>query len=202
MTPAVWRVGSDVPLLRVVVTGGPGTGKTTLLRALNEQGHAVGDDAARSIIRERAARGLSPRPDPPAFAAAVLARETAAYRAASSPTGVMFFDRSVVDALCLLDEALDSNNLDAQLAHHPYHSDVFLLPPWQAIYANDAERDHSFTHVVHVHERLMQWYTRCGYRLVEVPRMSLAQRCAFVLEHLGAVHESRAGTGSLPEGEA
>ena len=172
---------------RAVITGAPGAGKTTLLQALRAHGHAVGDDAARALIQQRKAAGLSPRPDAHAFARAVLERELAAYQRAASPSGVVFFDRSVVDALCLLDEAapLNAQALDAQLARCPYHRDVFMLPPWQAIYATDAERDHPFAHALLVHERLQRFYVRCGYAIVEVPCASPAERCAFVLKHLG-----------------
>ncbi|HEX6721250.1 MAG TPA: AAA family ATPase [Burkholderiaceae bacterium] len=174
-------------LLRVVVSGGPGAGKTSLLQSLRVQGHAVGDDAARAIIRERKAAGLPPRPDPLAFAEAVMQRDVATYESAASPSGVVFFERSIVDALGMLDDAarLDAEELDVRLARHPYHHDVFVLPPWEAIYAHDDERDHPFAHAVRVHEHITRWYARCGYRVVEVPCMSLARRCAFVLTALG-----------------
>jgi len=179
-----------VTLQRVVITGGPGAGKTTLLQSLHEHGHPVGDDAARAVIRERLAAGLSPRPEPLAFASAVLAREVAAYQNAGNAatrSGVAFFDRSIVDALGLLDDAtpIGAAELQAQIARHPYHRDVFMLSPWEAIYANDAERDHSFAHAGRVHRQLVRWYERCGYAIVEVPCATPEQRCAFVLEHLG-----------------
>lgn len=174
-------------LRRVVVTGGPGAGKTALLRALRQRGHAVGDDAARAIIHERKAAGLSPRPEALAFAQAVLAREVAAHEGAASPSGVMFFECGVVDALGMLVESLplSPGELESRLARHPYHRDVFVLPPWSEIYVNDDERDHPFAHAVRVHAGIAQWYARCGYRVVEVPRLSVDARCAFVLETLG-----------------
>ena len=41
-----------------------------MLDALAERGHAIMEESARSIIAERRARGLSPRPDPETFLAA------------------------------------------------------------------------------------------------------------------------------------
>jgi len=32
------------------------------------------------------------------------------------------------------------------LSQYQYFPKVFLLPPWKAIYVNDAERDHTFEH--------------------------------------------------------
>ena len=44
---------------RVIVTGGPSAGKTTLLTALAERGYTCVHDSARAIIQDRVRRGLS-----------------------------------------------------------------------------------------------------------------------------------------------
>jgi predicted ATPase len=65
---------------------------------------------------------------------------------------------------------------------------VFLLPPWKAIYVNDAERDHPFEHAEWVNGITEEWYRRCRYELIEVPKVSVAERCRYVLDAL-ATHE-------------
>ena len=50
-------------MLRIVMTGGPGAGKTALLLALQARGYTIVGDTARAIIQDRRRRGLSPRPD-------------------------------------------------------------------------------------------------------------------------------------------
>jgi predicted ATPase len=57
---------------RIVITGAPGAGKTTLLLALQARGYTIVGDTARTVIQDRRRRGLSPRPDPYAFAQEVL----------------------------------------------------------------------------------------------------------------------------------
>jgi len=47
----------------VIVTGGPGVGKTTLLVELAAMGYATVEESARAIIAERLASGASRRPD-------------------------------------------------------------------------------------------------------------------------------------------
>jgi hypothetical protein len=61
---------------------------------------------------------------------------------------------------------------------------VFILPPWKAIYTNDAERDQSFVDAVGVHARIEQWYGSCGYILHEVPRLAVPQRADHILRVL------------------
>src|SRR5689334_383100 len=66
--------------LRFVITGGPGTGKTTILHALAARGYICAAESARAIIRERLASGLSPRPPLAQFGDEILQRDIARYR--------------------------------------------------------------------------------------------------------------------------
>ena len=70
------------------------------------------------------------------------------------------------------------------LSKYQYCSKVFLLPPWKAIYVNDAERDHTFEHAEWVNRITQEWYRRRRYQLIEVPKVSVAERCTYVLQPL------------------
>ena len=70
---------------------------------------------------------------------------------------------------------------------------MFVLPPWEAIYATDAERVQSFADAVDVHARVVRWYRSCGYMLDKVPRLPVEQRAKHVLRTLA---ESTAYPGS------
>lgn len=171
---------------RVILTGGPGVGKTTLLRELASLGYATVDESARAIIRERIAAGLSPRPAPRAFAAEILRRDAARYEQTRDGGGWTFFDRSAVEAVGMVQEAaaMPEHEAAALLAGFSFHPSVFILPPWPEIYTKDSERDHSLEHCLAVHAALVSWYARCGYRLQEVPRLPAADRAAHVLQAL------------------
>jgi len=174
---------------RVIVTGGPGAGKTTLLAALAAMGYATVDDSARAIIAERLARGASRRPDALAFAREILRRDIEKYLAQPSTSRWVFFDRGLIDALGMLHEAspMPSIELAAMLASYPFHATVFVLPPWEVIYANDSERDQSFAEAVDVHAAVVRWYRSCGYALHEVPRLPVAERADHVLRVLAEI---------------
>ena len=169
-------------LQRVVLTGGPGSGKTTVLEILRSKGYATGEDAARSIIRARMAEGLSPRPEPRIFAEQVLATELTLYGSITiSPT---FFERGVVEAVGGLYGVggLDDDSAEQYIDRYRYDQ-VLLFPPWADIYRTDAERDHTFEHSVRVFESTRDWYLRFGYEIVEVPLDSPQARAEFVLAH-------------------
>ena len=79
---------------------------------------------------------------------------------------------------------LTESDLNMWLSTYQYGSRVFVLPPWRAIYTNDDERDHTFEHAESVHSVTQEWYRRCGYQLIEVPRVPVEERCNYVLETL------------------
>ena len=173
--------------MRVVITGGPGAGKTTLLSELGRRGYATVADTPRAIIRSRRARGLSPRPSPSEFAEQVLRRDIELY-GLNCGQAPIFFDRGVIDALAMVSHAAPERRAEAVAlaARYPYHRVAFFLPPWDEIYVNDDERDHTFAHAVAVYESLVSWYQDCGYEVVVVPKVSVADRCDHVLSSLGA----------------
>ncbi len=178
--------------MRIVVTGGPGTGKTTLLLALRDRGHTIVEETARGVIRARRAEGLPPRPSPREFAETILRRDVEQYERHSGDT-LVFFDRGILDALGMLVEAAPERLAECEsiASRYPYHGTVFVPPPWEDIFTTDAERDQMFADAVRVHEGLVAWYDRFGYRVCEVPRLPVDERCEFVLSALAEGHGSR-----------
>ena len=172
---------------RIIITGGPGAGKTTLLLALQARGHTIVGDSARAIIQDRMRRHLNPRPNADEMVHETLRMDIEHFVQHAATPGHVFFDRSVIDALCSLDRLtpLNERELSTWLSKYRFFPKVFLLPPWKAIYVNDAERDHTFEHAEWVNSITQEWYRRLDrYQLIEVPKVSVAERCTFVLQTL------------------
>jgi predicted ATPase len=171
---------------RIVITGAPGGGKTTLLLALQTCGYTIVEDSARAIIQDRRRRGLSARPDPYVFAQEILRIDIENFVHHAADQEPVFFERGVLDAVCGLDrlDPLSEIDLSVWLAKYRYFPKVFVLPPWKAIYVNDSERDHTFEHAEAVNRITQEWYRRCGYQVVEVPLVPVDERCTFVLQAL------------------
>jgi len=117
----------------IVLTGGPGVGKSATLDALRAMGMNTASDAARDVIRERLAQGLSPRPAPVQFAQAVLARDIRSYEDASTErdSASTFYERGVVDAVGGLwgTGGINSAQVDEFILNYPYSQPVFIFPP-------------------------------------------------------------------------
>lgn len=173
-----------------VLTGGPGSGKSTLLAALAAQGLKVAPEAGRAIIRQQQRIGGSALPwqDRSAFAEAMLAFDMRSHEEMAGAEGPVLFDRGVPDvagylALCGLPVPA---HVVRACALYRYNPQVFVAPPWEEIYSTDGERRQGWEEAVRTHAAMVETYRRLGYRMVELPRLNVARRARFVLDHVGA----------------
>lgn len=171
---------------RYILTGGPGAGKTTVIKLLAARGFLCVPDHARMVIKSRKAKGLSPRPDPSSFGNAVLKMDVQAFERTKKHSGPVFYERGVFDSLYLHYQSgtVTSTELEQYKVNYPYASTVFFFPPWEEIYVQDAERDHSFEHAVKVGKITKDWYQELDCVVVEVPQLSPEQRVNFILAEI------------------
>ncbi len=170
----------------VVLTGGPGGGKSTLLAALAARGHHVMPEAGRAIIRDQAAIGGSLRADPVAFAEAILVWELRSYREAVGRDGLVFFDRGVPDVAGTyrrLGRPVPAH-VDNAAARFRYAPTVFAAPPWPEIYVTDEERTQPFAEAVATYDAVVAAYRHYGYDVVDLPLVPVEERVAFLLDRL------------------
>ncbi|MFT4172471.1 MAG: AAA family ATPase [Rhodocyclaceae bacterium] len=168
--------------MRVILTGGPGAGKTSLLHELHKRGLPTFEEAARSIIKARRAIGLPSRPSAMEFAEQILRADIDNYERAEK-LRLAFFDRGIPDALAMMLRVAPARHgeLVSLSQNYAYYPSVFSLPPWEEIYANDDERDQTYEEAGRVYDELNAWYRACGYTVIVVPKISVSERADFVL---------------------
>lgn len=169
----------------IIVTGGPGAGKTTLIDALAARGHGRTVEAGRAIIRVQGAIGgrALHEDDSGLFAELMLMHEIRSYEEARAWPGLVFFDRGVPELTGYLPMVgLPARaHFDRAAELYRYNRTVFLAPPWREIYANDAERKQGWEEAVDSGERCAAAYRAWGYDIVELPKAGVEERVAFVL---------------------
>ncbi|RAW06083.1 ATPase [Halomonas elongata] len=177
------------PEQRFVITGGPGSGKSSLLEALATEGLMHMPEAGRAIIQSQVAIGGDALPwgNREAFAELMLSWELRSWHEAAEIGGPVLFDRGVPDVIGYRRVSGLSVPGHARRAaeRFRYAETVFVAPPWEAIFAGDAERKQSFVEAFATWEIMVATYTELGYTLVELPRASIAERVAFVRDRLG-----------------
>ena len=172
-----------------ILTGGPGSGKTTLIETLARRGFARSLEAGRSILMDQVAIGGNAVHwgDQRMFAELMLAHEMRSYHMAEAEEGPVLFDRGIPElshyfALVGLGEPPPHFARAAEVFR--YNRTVFIAPPWREIFANDKERKQDFAEAVRSYELCVAAYEHWGYELVELPKASVNARAAFVMERV------------------
>lgn len=180
------------------LTGGPGSGKTTLIEALVRAGHAGIAEAGRGIIRDQAAIGGPALPwrDPAAFAEMMLCWEMRSHHMARALPGPVFLDRGVPDVIgyLRLTGLPVPVHMEKAAETFRYNRRVFIAPPWPEIFRRDEERRQTLDEAERTYEAMVEAYAGCGYEPVEIPRLAVEERVRFVLASVpapAAPHPSR-----------
>lgn len=175
-----------------ILTGGPGVGKTTLLRSLEKEGFSIVEEVARRIIQEEVQKrgDALPWADKTKYAERMLrgSIESYAHQQVTSPHNITFFDRGIPDTLAYaqMEGLILSPELFEQSNEYRYNPIVFILPPWEEIYQIDQERKQSWEEALKTYHEIQDTYLAHHYQLIEIPKASVEDRRDFVMRTIVA----------------
>ncbi len=146
-------------------------------------------EAGRAIIQDQVAIGGSALPwsDRSAFAELMLSWELRSYRQAQVLPGTVIFDRGVPDVigfLMLSGLPVPAHVMNRAATTFRYRRQVFIAPPWSAIFAQDAERKQSFKAAAATYRIMSDVYSSLGYELVPLLLASVSERTQFGQEQI------------------
>lgn len=171
-----------------ILTGGPGSGKTTLINKLQEMGYAIVPEVGREIIKEQIATGGDALPwkDTTKYAQQMLQHAVSDFLKHTSDDGLYLFDRGIGDSLgyASLIELCKQTDFNTAVKRYRYNEVVFICPPWEEIYQTDNERLQDYELAVRTYHAIEKVYLAHGYKLIEVPKTHVNLRAQFIIEHL------------------
>lgn len=170
---------------RILIIGGPGSGKTSLIKDLEKRGHKVHHEVSREVIRNAQEKGIEQLflTDPKAFSDELLAGRMQQFHQAQ--TGINFYDRGIPDVPAYHIFTGDPIPDDYIVASKQLVYDhVFFLPPWEDIYKEDNERYESYEQAVVIGSILVDFYKKLDYSPVIVPLTSIEERYLFIMDHI------------------
>ncbi|MFP2997529.1 ATP-binding protein [Spongiivirga sp. MCCC 1A20706] len=182
---------------KIVITGGPGTGKTSVINLLEEMGYTCLHEVIRTMtleakklgeIADTASNPIDAVDDSLAFNKKILHQRIDQYRIAlENDHELTFLDRGVPDVIAYMDFFdQEYNELFINACEQCVYDKVFILPPWEGIYISDNERFETFEEATAIYHHLVDAYKRFNFDLIEVPLLSVNKRVNFILNHLNA----------------
>lgn len=174
-------------IARYVITGGLGVGKTSVLSLLEPRYETVAEPARDLIAEHRKTTGEATLDRRPELFVELLISRSIEHHAAAAPSGVTVFDRGVPDciAYAMANELDIGPALDASLRCR-YESPVFIASPWEEIYSTDDMRRATFAQAEAFHGYVVEAYERLGYQMIQLPRTSVEERAAFIIDNIEA----------------
>ncbi len=183
---------------RIVITGGPGTGKTSLVRLLEEDGFYCYHEIIRDFTSEATDGGdvdsFNSNPlvfvdDPYLFNQRILNGRLDQFRRASvAADPVVIFDRGLPDVLAYMNYFEQDYGEDFIAACQDNRYDkVVILPPWKGIYQSDEGRFESFEQASAIHLELVKTYTSFDYNPVTLPFGTLPERHSIITDLINSI---------------
>lgn len=180
---------------KVVITGAPGTGKTSIIKGLENKGFHCFHEIIRDMTSKAKEGGQSDvfisNPlvfvdDALQFNKDLLEGRTAHYRESlKTDVPISFFDRGIPDVLAYMDFfGQDYDEAFVKYIEDHRYDSVFIVPPWEEIYVSDNERLETYEEAKKIHHALMNTYSQYGYEPIEVPKDVVPERISFILETL------------------
>lgn len=172
----------------ILLIGGPGSGKTSIINALTEKGYVCYPEISRQVTAEAQKTGIDQLflKEPLLFSELLLKGRIDQFNnAVEEDTTCVFIDRGIPDVLAYMHYIGDAYPafFDDACKNHRY-TKIFILPPWEDIYVSDNERYENFEQAKLIHNHLVETYESYGYQLTEVPKANLDTRITFILNNL------------------
>jgi len=182
---------------RYVITGGPGVGKTSIIRYLKESGYPVVGEAATDVIRYWLDHGVTRPWDKdckPDFNDEIL--ELQYHRQNETPdTGPVFLDRSMIDTFTYAlipmsgTQSLEAmaNKVQSVMDEHFYNPTVFFIDNLNGCEKTEI-RHENLEELLLIERHLEQSYRALGYTVVHITKDTVENRAKQILAHIDSAY--------------
>jgi predicted ATPase len=177
---------------RFIITGAPGSGKTSVLQALRDHGYSVVNEAATEVIASEQARGNEEPWNDPLFIETIIELQRhCRMQPVATGVQVQVYDRSPVCTLALARylghpvSASLASEIDRIVEERVYDPRVFFIRPIGFCEPTAARRI-SYEDSLEFERYHEEEYARLGFELVEIPPAEVKERAALVDSYITA----------------
>jgi len=175
--------------MKIVISGGPGTGKSSIIDELSKKGYKIFEESSREIIKKYKKLGheqlfLS---NPIKFSEILLKNRVNQYiESNNANSNYCFFDRGIPDILAYLDykKILFNNKFKVSAEKYKYDK-VFITEPWKKIYKKDQQRYESYEELLEIDKRIKETYKKLKYKYFIIPNTNVVERVNYIIDKIG-----------------
>lgn len=170
-------------LKKYIITGAPGTGKSTLIKSMQSKGVLCAEEVSRDIIKNEQLLQSDGMPwDNMERFCQLVFKET--MHRFKTQEDIQICDRSLLDIVAYLNHVnLHVFDKLSQFNFHKYyHNTVFFAAPWEAIYQTDPQRPENFKTQLALSKTIEKVYSSYGFTLCYLPRVTVAERTSIIME--------------------
>ena len=169
-----------------VITGGPGTGKTTIINYLQKKGYNCIPELSRELISEQLKinGSILPWKNIKKFSEIIALQRKKKIEEINSKE-IYFLYRSVIDVYAYMKlKNLNTKLIERKIGEIQYNNTVFVTPIWKEIYMNDHERKENIEMAEKIESSIIKTYKNYGYKIIKVPFGNIKTRAKFILSEI------------------
>tara|TARA_Y100001968_G_scaffold311831_1_gene334335 strand:- start:137 stop:709 length:573 start_codon:yes stop_codon:yes gene_type:complete len=185
---------------KIIITGAPGTGKTSIIKQLNKLGYfcfnevwkehysnpteekkSQIDNFSKNLFKKRSQKIEE-------FSKHLFEKRKEQFKIKSASTikDLVFYDRSLIDVISYLITFKKKIPLKwlKYIKEKKYYNNVFYCPLWNDIYENNNRRKEKFEETIQIDKDMRKLYKELGYIVKEIPKKPILNRVDFILDNI------------------
>ncbi len=177
-------------MIKAVIDGGPGTGKTSIIKDLRKKGYNVAPEAARVVLKRKEYREnpFLTKKQITKIQSEIWKLSIKYYQSSlkKRKNHILFFDRGALSGLSymILSRVKIPKYMieQAKLILYDY---VFIVKPLpKELYVKDSVRRESYYQSLKIHRQIVKSYRKFGYKPIIIPFAPVKKRTEFILQRI------------------
>ncbi len=174
-------------LKKVIISGGPGTGKSSIINELKNRGYLCFDEVWKKEYKNP--KKTSNSDEINTFSQYIFLERLKHLEIKpnkKTKENLVFYDRSIIDTISYL-KAYKKNIKTSwkNLANKKrYHETIFFCPTWKEIYKQTDGRKESFQESILIEKYLTSTYKEFLYKINTIPKLDIKNRVDYILENI------------------